>query len=264
MGAQDDTEQVLREIHVLFSKAQPAGSRNKVIVDKNEMLDLLKRLSDCMYAMLDENELTAASRDQADRRQQRKNADMIYEARKNAEDIYAASVLYADRTLSDVQQQIKTAAEAMNRVQKDLQDRLREEAQAVRDNQYELKGNLQDLIDTEKYLRLIEDENARIAREKEASPDHAEPSDASGKAAGAPEIRINADYFRARGLEDQLPEEMRTPQETMPAPGKDESGISPDDLDAEYFSWKDSGEKTESSRKDDGKWNLPFFGRKKS
>ena len=43
MGAQDRTEKVLRDMHVLFSKAQPyEGSTKNVIVDKNAMMDLLK------------------------------------------------------------------------------------------------------------------------------------------------------------------------------------------------------------------------------
>ena len=46
MGAQDRTEKVLRDIHVLFSKAEPYnGSKKDVIVDKNQMMDLLKELN---------------------------------------------------------------------------------------------------------------------------------------------------------------------------------------------------------------------------
>ena len=55
MGAQDRTEKVLRDMHVLFSKAQPyEGSTRNVIVNKNEMMDLLKELNACMYDMMEE------------------------------------------------------------------------------------------------------------------------------------------------------------------------------------------------------------------
>ena len=50
MGAQDKTERVLRDIHVLFSKAEPYnGSKRNVVIDKTKMTTLLKELNDCMY-----------------------------------------------------------------------------------------------------------------------------------------------------------------------------------------------------------------------
>ena len=62
MGAADRTEDVLKRIHVLFSKAEPYnGSKKRVIVEKTEMMDLLKELNECMYDMMDEHELTVAS-----------------------------------------------------------------------------------------------------------------------------------------------------------------------------------------------------------
>ena len=64
MGAQDRTEKVLRDIHVLFSKAEPfEGSKQRVVVDKNEVMELLKELNGCMYDMMEEYELTMRSRD---------------------------------------------------------------------------------------------------------------------------------------------------------------------------------------------------------
>ena len=66
MGAQDRTEEVLREIHVLFSKAQPYNdSKKRVVIEKSKMMDLLKELNDCMYDMMEEHELTVQSRDKA-------------------------------------------------------------------------------------------------------------------------------------------------------------------------------------------------------
>ena len=43
MGAQDRTERVLKDIHLLFSKAEPfENSKKKVVINKSEMMDLLK------------------------------------------------------------------------------------------------------------------------------------------------------------------------------------------------------------------------------
>lgn len=46
-----------------FSKAEPYnGSKRDVIVNKNEMMDLLKELNGCMYDMMDEHELSQTKR----------------------------------------------------------------------------------------------------------------------------------------------------------------------------------------------------------
>ena len=42
MSAQDNVEKVLRSLHVMLSKSEPvSGQPGKVIVDKQEMVDLL-------------------------------------------------------------------------------------------------------------------------------------------------------------------------------------------------------------------------------
>ena len=84
MGAQDSIEKVLREIHVLFSKAEPYnGSKKNVVVDKNAMMDLLKELNSSMYEMMEEHELTVQSREKANRQHQKQGDDIIFDARKN-------------------------------------------------------------------------------------------------------------------------------------------------------------------------------------
>ena len=46
MSAQDNTEKILRSLHVLLSKSEPyAKEPSKVIVDKQQMLDLLAELN---------------------------------------------------------------------------------------------------------------------------------------------------------------------------------------------------------------------------
>ena len=119
---------------------------------------------------------------------------------------------------------------------------LKEKRQTVRDNQYELKSQLQDFIDTQKYTHLIEEENIRRAKEKETGGDA--PSSAGSEfVAETPEIRINEDYFRAAGIpvEDSDDGEANTQSES------DMEALS-QDLDAEYFNWKEGTEKTEEKK----------------
>ena len=95
MSAKDNTEKVLRDIHVLFSKAEPfEGSAINVVVNKNDVMELLKELNSCMYDMMDEYELTSQSQAKAKREMKKEGDDIIFESTRKAEDIYAASVMY--------------------------------------------------------------------------------------------------------------------------------------------------------------------------
>ncbi len=229
-------------MHVLFSKAQPfEGSAKNVIVDKLAMMDLLKELNECMYDMMEEHELTVKSRDKANREMQKQGDDIVFEATRKAEDIYAASLMYTDNALDSIQNIIKESQESIAKIYEDANKKIKEETAAVKSNQLELKSHLGDLIDTQKYLRLIDEENARIRREK-AEGTSEEYDDAPKYS--APEIRIDKDYFERAGLavDDDL---------DQPLPEGDESTISSEDLDAEYFKWQEgeSGEEKKPVKK---------------
>ncbi len=246
MGAQDRTEKVLRDMHVLFSKAQPyEGSTRNVIVDKNAMMDLLKELNGCMYDMMEEYELTVKSRDKANREMQKQGDDIVFDATRKAEDIYAASIMYTDNALESIQDVIKESEESVAKIYEDALKKIKEEARAVKSNQLELKSHLNDLIDTQKYLRLIDEENMRILKEKAEGDD--ETYDDAPKYA-APEIRIDKDYFARAGLD--IEEDLDQPEETVDG---EENAISSDDLDAEYFKWQ---EEESSEEKKTGKKGL--------
>ena len=49
MSTQDNLEKILRSMHVLFAKGEPAGqSRDRVIVSKQDLLGLFKDLNICV------------------------------------------------------------------------------------------------------------------------------------------------------------------------------------------------------------------------
>jgi hypothetical protein len=252
MGAQDRTEKVLRDIHVLFSKAEPYnGSKKNVIVDKNEMMDLLKELNACMYDMMDEHELSARKKDKANREMQKQGDDIIFEATRKAEDIYAASIMYTDNALKQVQDIMKEANASIEEIYQNTRDKLSEEQRVVKSNQSELKSQLEDLIDTQKYLRLIEDENRRQQVEKDQGTTTA--GEKSSYAAVQPEIRINKDYFIQNGIPlDEAESEAEAGHEMS----EEELAAISAELDNEYFDWKE-GEKTEES----GKKGFSLFGK---
>lgn len=253
MGAKDDTEKVLRDIHVMFSKAQPYhGSSVNVIVNKNDMLDLLKKLNDAMYGMMDEYELTVAARDKAERDQKKKADEIILEARRKAEDVYAASIMYTDQALNGIQDIMKQAADKTDEITRQTQDSLNKEIRNVKSNQSELKGQLQDLIDTQKYMKLIDDENRRLAKAKEQPAKM--PPDDNVYADVQPEIHVNEQY-----LNRMQPEETSADlsQEAAPAAAP----VSSEDLDQEYFDWK-APEKEEKRQENTVEKVLSIFNNK--
>ena len=254
MGASDRTERVLRDMHVIFSKAQPyEGSTRNVIVDKNAMMDLLKELNECMYDMMEEHELTVKSRDKANREMQKQGDEIVFEATRKAEDIYAASIMYTDNALDSIQKVIKESEEAVSKIYDDALKKIKEETKAVKSNQLELKSHLNDLIDTQKYLRLIDEENMRILK-GEKSSDEEEFDDAPKYA--APEIRINKEYFAQAGLD--VGEELDQPAVDL---DEEQNAISSEDLDAEYFKWQEE-ESGEEPKKHGKKGLGGLFGKK--
>ena len=67
----------------------------------------------------------------------------------------------------------------------------------VKSNQLELKSQLQDLSDTDKYLKIIEDRNREIQRQKDAGkPKKTLDNEASIYANRRTEIKVNKDYIR--------------------------------------------------------------------
>lgn len=249
MGAQDRTERVLRDIHVLFSKAEPYnGSKKDVVVDKNQMMDLLKELNECMYDMMEEHELSQRKKDKANREMQKQGDDIIFEASRKAEDIYAASIMYTDNALRSIQDIMVDANKAVEKIFTDTKKKMEEERRVVKDNQSELKSQLGDLIDTQKYLRLIEEENRRLQQEKDkADAGHSHVS-ATTHVSVQPEIRINKDYFLQNGIpleEDEAQPESGETKEMS----EEELQAMAQELDNEYFEWKEGEDHQEEEKK---------------
>lgn len=232
MSAQDNTEKVLRSLHVLLSKSEPyAKEPSKVIIDKQEVLDLLAQLNKAIYEIMDEYELTKQSRDRAEREFQKKGDEIIWNASRNAEDIYAASVMYTDEALNRTQDIMKEADAAIASIYSNMNKQLKEQEQLLKSNQLELKATLQDLLDTEKYLKLIEVRNQELKKQKEKDKP-LEERESNLYANRQTEIKINQEYFEKMGIAlEEEKEEESAPEVDIKI-----------DLDADYFQWKEGRE----------------------
>ena len=89
--------------------------------------------------------------------------------------MYAASVMYTNEALRHVQEIMQRATDAMQEIYKDANEKLQKEKDIVRRDQSDLKGHLQNLADTDKYLNLIEDRNREIEKERAKEKGEMEP-----------------------------------------------------------------------------------------
>ncbi len=232
MSSQDKLEKVLRDIHVLISRSE-SYSQDRIIVNKQEMFGLIDRLNASIYEIMEEYELTKQSRDKAEREHKKQGDKIIWDASRKAEDIYAASVMYTDEALNHIQAIMDESTEQIRQVQNEMLRGLEEKKQIVRTNQLELKSQLQDLLDTEKYLSLIEERNKEIEREKEKHGRRFGQKEKSQFADVKTEIRINKEYFKNAGieLEDEEDEPADMQAETSAAGEKATTSAAPGEGD---------------------------------
>ena len=202
MSANDKLEKILRDMHVLISKSE-VYSGDSIIVSKTEIFDLLDRLNTGVYEIMDEYELTKQSRDRAEREFKKRGDRIIFDSERQAEDVYAAAVMYTDEALTHLTSMMDESMRQIEEVQNHMLAELADKKRQIHDNQMELKSQLQDLVDTGKYLQLIEDRNKEIRQEQElyktrfgGQKGQNEEQFANVKT----EIKINKQYFKEHGL----------------------------------------------------------------
>ena len=214
MNIQDQLERILRELLVTVSRA-PVSEVNEeyVLIHKRDVQRQLGSLRDVVAQMMEQYEVTEQSRLHAELEVEKQRTEIIRSANHQAEDIYAASVIYTDDALGRIQNIIdeaeKSAKNILNRIGREMEN----ERRRIRSNQVELMTQLEDMNDTAKYMRLIEERNKELAKAREKKQGKAaryeqDPKETSGIAI-TPEIKINEEYFEKAGLTpDGLPKEM--------------------------------------------------------
>lgn len=256
MRAQDKTEQVLREIYLMLSQCETyEGAGNCIIVNKKELLELLKSLNISIYGLMEEYEMTQQTRDAAERALRRKSDEIVEDARNKAEDVYAASVLYTDEALRRVQDIMQTATDSIRDICSNMDEQLKKEKATVHQDQSELKALLEGMAESEKYTKLMEETNRKLQKEKEKETENEEP-EVSAYAAAKPEIKINAEYFEKAGISV----EEETSEEEEPEQNTEQAAVQVNvNLDAEYFKWKEEPEEEEPEKKQERR---SLFGKK--
>lgn len=217
MNVQDKLERILREMHIMVSRGPTLENDSDfVLIHKKDMQRLLGGISQAVSEMMEQYEITEQSRNRAELEAEKHRMEIIRNANRQAEDIYAASVMYTDDALGRIQDIIEEAEKSAKEILHTLNRSMEEERRLIRTNQLELKTQLEDMKDTAKYIKLIEERNREIAKaknkktndEKERRYQRTEDKDEDFVPI-TPEIKINEEYFEKAGLTPEgLPKDM--------------------------------------------------------
>ncbi len=265
MNVQDKLERILREMHVMISRGPTLEDDSEfVLIHKKEMQKLLRGISQAVSEMLEQYEITEQSRNRGELEAEKHRMEIVRNANHQAEDIYAASVLYTDDALGRIQDIIEDAEKSAKEVLNTLNRAMEEEKRQVRSNQLELKTQLEDMRDTAKYIKLIEERNREIAKAKGKKEEEGKARKYQRSVEKdpefvpiTPEIKINEEYFEKAGLTPEgLPKEME--EEPLEEKVTYEKPVIR--INEEYFEWRsedDGGEEKKEKRH-----GLFSFGRK--
>lgn len=204
MSVQDKVEHILKNIHLLFSGSKPYDQEgNWIIVEKAQVFGLLEQLNLAIYEVMDQYEVTRQKHELAERRCEKRGEEIIQKANSHADDIYAASIMYTDDAINRICHIMEDANESVQKIFRKVNTEMEEERERVRHNQLELTGQLQDFADTQKYIKIIEEINKKLERERleEVKERKEKRIQNEGKSYSVvqPEIQVNQAYFERTG-----------------------------------------------------------------
>ena len=216
MKIQDKLERILREMHILLSRAPSCEDKEGYIqIQKKEMQRQLGNLSQAVQEVMDAYEVTQQSRNRKELEAENQRMEILRDANHQAQDIYAASVIYSEDALGRIQDIIDEAEQASRKILRNLSREMEEEKRIIRSNQTELITQLEDMKDTAKYMKLIEERNREITKEKakkqekgrQESYRRRESPDDDAIGGVVPEVKVNEEYLKKAGLKVEEPEE---------------------------------------------------------
>lgn len=209
MSVQDKIERIFRSIHLLFSTSESyLGDESKAVVDKKKVFELLEQLNLAVYEAMDQYEVTRQKHEMAERRCEKRGEEIIMKASRHADDIYAASIMYTDDAINRICYIMEDANEAIKKTLGRVNMEIEGQRERVRRNQLELTGQLRDFADMDKYVKLIEEVNKQLERERRLQLEGREEkriqNEGKTYAVEKPEIKINQAYFDRMGIRPEL------------------------------------------------------------
>lgn len=274
----EQLEEILKQIHVLFSKSDMyQGSPDRIVLNKREMFELLEKLNYAVMGVMEQYEATEQSRKNAQLKLEAEKQSYIKRAHEEAADIYAAARMYADEALSDLSDIMQEAKRDIKTRFEQLDDEIIARLDGIQHTRGELKFDLEAMANSEKYLNIIEEYNEKKEREKLAAKRRREaaeaeraeeedekkpvrkveasvyePLDEEGAEINIPSkynIVVNArpDNIFERTLEKGGKNKKKKNKNKKDNQGNEEEveALRSEDLDAEYYRWQEEQEKAE-------------------
>ncbi len=199
-------EEILRAIHILLSKGERYNEDpDKVIISKREMFDLLEQFNYAVVEVMDRFEATTRSKERAKQELLETGQEIIDAASQQAEDVYAASLLYTDGALNEIYAEIVDARSDIRKEYEKFEDSIAERLETIRSNQKELMDQLNALSQGKKYFDLIEDYNKKVAEAEAAAKAAAEKAERSRTTKDGEEAVIPEKFRKKPRKKDELP-----------------------------------------------------------
>ncbi len=281
---QEKLEQVMRQIYLMLSNCEESAySSEDLIVPKKRIFQLLEELNYTVYDLMEQYEGTVTARERGLAEHERRMAQIKEEAKGRAEDTYAASLLYAREMFMEMR---KTTEQLCKNLRKEYNDTLRNYEESLRylqENEESMVAQMNLMMDSKKYLRLIEQQNKEkeakqnlteeeIKRQAEIEAEKAEiaaaeaASELSQKLSAPIVVQVNEQPRVPEGFgKKQNKKKKYTPSQSLEETTVEGEGVvepvlpSSEELDGEYFDWKDEQEGNEKQTKRGGK---KFFGKR--
>ena len=281
---QDKLEQIMRQIYLMLSNCEESAySSEDLIVPKKRIFQLLEELNYTVYDLREQYEATVTSRERGLAEQERKMAQIKEEAKGRAEDTYAASLLYAREMFMEMR---KTTEQLCQNLRKEYNETLRSYEDSLRylqENEESMVAQMSLMMDSKKYLRLIEQQNKEKEKKQNLTEEEkkrqaeieAEKAElAAAEAASELNQKLSAPIVVQVNEQPKVPEgfgkkqskkKKYAPSQSLEETTVEGEGVvepvlpSSEELDGEYFDWKDEQEGNEKQAKRGGK---KFFGKR--
>lgn len=163
----DKIEKILKEIH-LFLAGGSSNSKDPddITINKRSLFELLEKLNYAILEVMDQYEMTQVSKDKAKRKVEREGEQIIEDANKNAEDIYAASLMYTDDALMELKNVIREAKTNILKEYDNAALKIDRQISLINRDEEELYTQLDDMRYGKQYVNILTDLRKKELKQK--------------------------------------------------------------------------------------------------
>lgn len=281
---QEKLEQIMRQIYLMLSNCEESAySSEDLIVPKKRIFQLLEELNYTVYDLMEQYEGTVTARERGIAEHERKMAQIKEEAKGRAEDTYAASLLYAREMFMDMRKTTEKLCKDLRKEYNAALSSYEESLRFLQENEESLVAQMNVMMESKKYLRLIEQQNKEKDKMQEMTEEEkkrqeeylAEQAEiAAAEATSELNQKLSAPIVVQVNEQPKVPEgfgkKQNKKKKYAPSQSLEETVIegegvvapnlpSAEELDGEYFDWKEEQEGNEKQTKKGGK---KFFGKR--